>query len=95
MLKYGLNTFFTTKVIFANELYDICQEEHCDYEFVKNVMYHHKWVGGNHLDVMHGGFRGAGGKCLPKDTNAIVAKYKTNLLRKVNEINKFLLGEKK
>ena len=95
MLKYGLNTFFTTKVIFANELYDICQEERCDYEFVKNVMYQHKWVGDNHLDVMHGGYRGASGKCLPKDTRAIVAKYKTNLLRKVNEINEFLLGEKK
>jgi len=87
MTKYAMNTFFTTKVIFANELYDICQEEQCNYDFIKSVMYHHPWVGGNHLDVFHGGFRGAGGKCLLKDTKAIASKYKTPLLQKVDEIN--------
>lgn len=93
ILKYAINTFYATKVVFANQIYDLCQKYNVDYDLLKNAMYSRKWVGRNHLDVWHKGYRGAGGNCLPKDLEAFVTFSKLPLLKQVLEINTYLLSK--
>lgn len=78
MAKYYNNAWFATKVIFANQIYDICQATGIDYDSVRNMAAADKRVGKSHLDVLHKGYRGFGGKCLPKDLNAIIKFAKDN-----------------
>lgn len=86
-IKYAVNTFYATKVIFANQIYDVCQRIGANYEKVKEVMYKRKWIGKNHLDVWFNDKRGVHGKCLPKDLEAFVNFSNSKLLKLVKEIN--------
>lgn len=90
-IKYGVNTFYALKVIFANQLFDFCDDRGVNYETVKNAMYARKWIGKNHLEIWHKGGRGAGGKCLKKDLDAFANYTNIPLLEYVNKINKGLL----
>lgn len=74
MIKYAINAFYATKVIFANYLYQVCKKAKVDYNQVKEAMYKRKWIGKNHLTVPYEGRFGLHGKCLPKDLKAF-AKY--------------------
>ena len=74
MIKYALNSYYALKVIYANELYDLCQALEIDYEVVHTGFVADKRVNDSHFNVLHGGHRGFGGACLPKDTSAIVKK---------------------
>jgi len=69
-IKYAVNTFYATKVLFANALYDVAEELGIDYDTVRDAMYARKWIGRNHLTVPWKGKRGVNGKCLPKDLAA-------------------------
>jgi len=69
-IKYAVNTFYATKVLFANALYDVAGNLGVEYDTVRDAMYARKWVGGNHLTVPWKGKRGVNGKCLPKDLAA-------------------------
>jgi len=69
-IKYAINTFYATKVLFANALYDVAESVGVDYGVVRDAMYARKWVGRNHLTVPWKGKRGVDGKCLPKDLEA-------------------------
>ena len=69
-IKYAVNTFYATKVLFANALYDVAGELGLDYDVVREAMYARKWIGDNHLTVPWKGKRGVNGKCLPKDLEA-------------------------
>jgi len=90
LTKYAFNTFYATKVIFANQIYDVAKKVNASYDFIKQVMLPHKWVGSNHLDVHHKGYRGVGGKCLEKDLEAFAKFSGSQLLYHVNEINRNL-----
>jgi nucleotide sugar dehydrogenase len=72
MVKYYGNTWFATKVIFANQLYDLCQKLGIDYDRVMEAAAADKRIGRSHLEVWHKGYRGFGGKCLPKDLKAFI-----------------------
>jgi UDPglucose 6-dehydrogenase len=72
MTKYGTNSFLALKVIFANEVYDLCRALGVDYELVKEGIGVDPRIGVSHLNVLDGGYRGYGGKCLPKDTMALL-----------------------
>lgn len=72
MIKYFGNTYLATKVIFANQMYDLCERLGVDYEIVKEGASRDPRIGPSHLDVFHGGYRGYGGKCLPKDIRALI-----------------------
>lgn len=73
MIKYFNNTWFATKVIFANQMYDLCQQMGIDYETVKlGASMDKRMTGTSHLEIFHKGSRGYGGKCLPKDTKALI-----------------------
>src|SRR3989344_4547467 len=75
LIKYAGNTWFAVKVAMNNELYDLAQkigfsEKEWD-ELVEGVAAD-KRIGRTHLTITHKGKRGYHGKCLPKDTKALL-----------------------
>jgi len=97
-VKYFGNTWFSTKVVFANQIYDLCQKLGINYDRVKDAASADKRIDRTHLTVWHKGKRGAAGKCLPKDMKAFIkfAEKKgvdLKLHRIVDEINEQLLRE--
>jgi len=98
MVKYFSNTWFMTKVVFANQMYDLCQKLGINYEIVKEAAAADKMIGPFHLEIFHKGYRGAGGKCLPKDMRALIRFAKEQgvdlkLHKTVEEINQELIKE--
>ncbi len=97
MAKYFGNTWFAVKVTFANQIYDVCEALGIDYSLVADCVGADRRIGRSHLDAWHGGYRGYGGKCLPKDTRAFI-KFADDLgvdmklLKTIEEINKQLTG---
>jgi UDPglucose 6-dehydrogenase len=94
LTKMAINGFYTTKVTYANEIYEVARKVDANYETLKNIMYKRKWIGNNHLDVWHNGKRGVSGKCLPKDLEALVCISDSKLLKVVKELNERNLGRK-
>jgi len=93
LVKYAVNSFYATKVIFGNILYDLAQALGVDYSEVKEAFASDKRITDSHFDVMHGGYRGYGGKCLPKDLLSLAELGKkkgvdVGLLEKVDEMNR-------
>ncbi len=74
MVKYMANCLLATKVIFANEIYDLCEKLGIEYEEVKKMVSADRRIGATHLDVTSA--RGFGGKCFPKDIIALIGLYK-------------------
>lgn len=72
MVKYFGNAFYALKVAYANQMYDICKKLGIDYSHVQECAGAEPWVGKQHLEVFYQGYRGYGGKCLPKDTRSII-----------------------
>lgn len=93
LIKYSMNSFFTLKVIYSNQLWDVAKEVGANYEKVKEALESHKWGSKNGWDVWHKKGRGAGGKCLKKDLRAFVNKFNVSLLKEVNNINEKLINE--
>ena len=73
LVKYTKNTFYAVKVIFANQMYDICEGLGEDWYKVRDIITadQDQPIGPSHLDPIFGLNRGFGGKCLPKDSNAL------------------------
>jgi UDPglucose 6-dehydrogenase len=68
------NCFLATKVIFANEMFEVCEKLGIKYEEVKKMVVADKRILDGHLDITTlGGF---GGKCFPKDLLALRAMAK-------------------
>ena len=95
MVKYSINTFLSTKVIFFNQIFNIFKslsnEKNWE-QFVK-IISKDKRIGSSHLSVPgHDGRYGFGGACLPKDSSALI-NYASSidesltLLEKSVEIN--------
>ncbi len=74
MVKYMANSFLATKVIFANEMFALCQALGIKYEEVKNMVVADKRIFDSHMDVTTA--RGFGGKCFPKDVVALIGRAK-------------------
>jgi UDPglucose 6-dehydrogenase len=72
MTKYMTNCFLAMKVSFANEIFDLATALDVDYNVVADAVAADPRIGASHLDVFDGGYRGYGGKCLPKDTKALI-----------------------
>jgi UDPglucose 6-dehydrogenase len=72
MVKYFTNCFLSTKVSFANEMYQICETLGLDYDKVCEYSMYDERIGKTHLSVPGpDGKLGFGGHCLPKDLSAI------------------------
>jgi len=100
IIKYGGNVHFARKVNFANLLAKTSEKFGADYENVRLGLAADFRIGDSHLDVMHGGYRGFGGYCFPKDLDGFIAHLAANglddcadLLRKDREFNEGLLAE--
>jgi UDPglucose 6-dehydrogenase len=81
LLKYYSNVFNALRIIFANEMYEICKVLGADYTKVKDTFVMRGTAKDIYMDVNES-FRGYGGVCLPKDTkalDALVKKYNLNL----------------
>ncbi len=76
LAKYFGNAFYALKVAYANQMYDLCQKMGVDYETIKECAKAEPMIVGDqhntHLEIFHKGYRGYGGKCLPKDTRSII-----------------------
>lgn len=78
-IKYVCNCFFATKVTFMNEMYEMATELGLDWEKIMEGFVTDGRVGNSHLDVPgHDGSLGFGGKCFPKDINAMINFYEEN-----------------
>ncbi len=73
LVKYTKNTFYALKVVFANQMYDICQGMGEDWYTIRDMITAEQAqpIGPSHLDPIFGLYRGFGGKCLPKDSLAL------------------------
>ena len=72
VIKYMENTFFATKITFVNEFWQICRAVGADWHTVREGWLLDPRVESSHTAVFTTD-RGFGGKCLPKDTAAIIA----------------------
>ena len=89
MVKYFTNCFLATKVSFANEMYNICEQLDLDYDKIVEYATYDERLGKSHWAVPgpDGDF-GFGGHCLPKDLSAIVNTFNTyGLLEAVEQVN--------
>ncbi len=75
LVKYSINSFLATKVLFFNQLKDIFEGSNAggNWEnFIKLIKYDHR-IGNSHMDVPgHDGKKGFGGACFTKDTAALL-----------------------
>ena len=91
MVKYMANSYLATKVIFANQMFDLCQKLGITYEEVKSMVVADHRIFDSHMDITSE--RGFGGKCFPKDTVALIGLAKSlgvnlDLLSTAWKINK-------
>lgn len=98
IIKYGGNIYFSRKITFANALAELAENHGVNYDNIRTGMAADYRIGDSHLDVLHGGYRGFGGYCLPKDLNALMVhmeeqglKEGAELLKSDWEFNKKLL----
>ena len=78
MIKYAANVMLTIQIAGANEIYNICESAGIDYNTVKETILMDERIGRN-IDVPgpDGDF-GFGGKCFPKDLNALIYLAREN-----------------
>jgi UDPglucose 6-dehydrogenase len=73
MAKYTINTFLATKVVWMNELYQLCTKMGIDYKQVMAMASTDCRIGSSHLKVPGPDQSfGFGGACFPKDTAALL-----------------------
>ncbi len=100
MVKYFSNSFLATKVVFANQIYDLCARLGLDYDSVKEAAVADSRIGRSHLDIFHFGYRGYSEGCFPKDVKAFIdfsrkSGVKPGLLQMADEINERILRKNK
>lgn len=81
LIKYSINTFLASKVIFFNELHTLYEalDVKDTWESVINIVSRDNRIGDSHMDVPgHDGKKGFGGACFPKDSLALI-KFANNL----------------
>tara|TARA_Y100000768_G_scaffold331191_1_gene270320 strand:+ start:2029 stop:2871 length:843 start_codon:yes stop_codon:yes gene_type:complete len=95
LIKYAINTFLATKVVFFNELNQIFNKSDADdtWDNFINIISIDERIGSSHMQVPGLDDKlGFGGTCFPKDCKALI-KYSEKienpfqLLKKSNQIN--------
>tara|TARA_B100000795_G_C22728676_1_gene410491 strand:- start:86 stop:880 length:795 start_codon:yes stop_codon:yes gene_type:complete len=101
LVKYAINTFLASKVIFFNQLHsmykNLIPKEDWD-KFIKIVSSDNR-IGNSHMNVPgHDGEFGFGGTCFPKDASALLKLSNSlnnefSLLKEVIKINDGIRGK--
>ncbi|MDP2672895.1 MAG: hypothetical protein Q8O84_03730, partial [Nanoarchaeota archaeon] len=92
MIKYASNVMLAGQVALANEIYQICKSSGIDYNKIKKTLLLDERIARN-IDVPGpDGEFGFGGKCFPKDLNALIylsrdKNYRPYLLEEVWRLN--------
>lgn len=92
MIKYTANTFLASQIGIANEIYKICEALGVDYQEVKKAILLDERIARNINVPGPDGDFGFGGKCFPKDLNALIKVSEDNghnpeLLKEVWNLN--------
>lgn len=88
LIKYSINTFLASKVIFFNELHSIYEKLNVkdSWETITNIISRDMRIGESHMNVPgHDGRKGFGGACFPKDSLALI-KYSESIDVKLNSL---------
>ena len=88
-VKYTINVFLATKVVFFNEIFNLFQASNAnlDWEDFIKILSNDPRIGSSHMQVPGPDGRfGFGGACLPKDLSAIM-KFADSLGIKLNVLN--------
>ena len=73
-VKYGMNSFLATKVLFFNQFYDMCEANNVSYNNISQALGADPRITYSHMQVPGpDGKKGYGGACFPKDTSALLA----------------------
>lgn len=75
MAKYMENAYLATKVIFCNEMFDICKKFGISYNKAREIWIADPRIGSSHTFIYEDN-RGFGGSCLPKDTSSLAKQAK-------------------
>lgn len=88
-VKYGINSFLATKVLWFNQFYDSVEGFGANYNVVVNALTSDPRVGGSHTIVPgFDGRRGYGGACFTKDVGALLNfDPSLTVLREVQTVN--------
>ncbi len=74
-VKYAVNSFLATKVVFMNELSQLAESHDYDWKQLAYLIKMDRRIGDSHTQVPGpDGYNGFGGGCFPKDTEALL-KY--------------------
>lgn len=87
LIKYTMNTWFATKVVYFNQIYDIAEMVGANYEDIKLAVESHPWGTKNHMQIVYKGRRGVHGSCLPKDTHALAEMTNNEFLKMLIRLN--------
>lgn len=72
-VKYTMNSFLSTKVLFFNQLYDMVQETGCNFEVIREAVSNDARIGPSHTNVPgNDGRKAFGSACFAKDVPAFV-----------------------
>ncbi len=73
MIKYMCNCFFSTKISFLNEMMQVAKHLDVCWDSAMEGFISDGRIGNSHIEVPgHDGSLGFGGKCFPKDINAMI-----------------------
>lgn len=89
-VKYGINSFLATKVMFWNQFNEQCEKMGADYEVIKTAIGTDVRIGSSHMDVPgHDGRRGTAGACFAKDVPAFIhfSDKQFSILREAWNVN--------
>ena len=88
LIKYSINTFLASKVIFFNEMHSLYKKLDVtdSWETLINIISRDSRIGNSHMNVPgHDGKKGFGGACFPKDSLALI-KFANSLNVDLNSL---------
>ncbi len=78
-MKLFLNSFYSVKIQFFNELYDFALKNRLNFEKIRELMLKNNWINPMHTQVPGSdGKLSYGGACFPKDTKALLSLMKNS-----------------
>lgn len=94
LIKLVSNVYPLIKLVFFNQLYDLCEKREIDYQAVIAPQKRNKFNSGKYMQIYNKGGRGGGGKCLPKDLDILLqSDIARGMLREVKKANDKLLAD--